>query len=293
MLACTIREWTGGDGWVLEPKYDGYRLFIETTARGRVCAWSRHGTSLTERVGELLAPVAALGGGWVFDGELIALTEGADRPVQDFAAVGRAVFGGDRSAIARLHYVAFDVLAAGDLGDIQAWSWRERTALLAERFPAGRRLRVVRALPAEAAVHARLVSMGFEGSVLKRPGSTYRAGRCRSWRKLKARHTVEATVRELHRDREGRVLARCELDDGRRSTVWADEQAHELVGRRATVLFSRADAAGGLREARLTRMAHQSAHDVADAIHPPDAASSGTLRRVPLTGVGEGSCGEA
>ena len=104
---------------MLEPKYDGYRLLVETKAIGRVRAWSRHGASLSASLGELLAPLAGLGAGWVFDGELIALTDRAGSPTQDFAAVGRAVFGGDQEAIARLHYVAFDVLAAGDGGDIQ------------------------------------------------------------------------------------------------------------------------------------------------------------------------------
>ncbi len=49
------------------------------------------------------------------------------------------------------------------------------------------------------------------------------------------------------------MFARCRLDDGRRCTVWADEHAHELVGRRGMIAFSRTDAAGGLREARLLR----------------------------------------
>jgi ATP-dependent DNA ligase len=80
-----------------------------------VCAWSRHGASLTEPLRELLAPFAAFRDGWVFDGELIALDDRDGRPFQDFAAVGRAVFGGDRGAAAGLHYVAFDLLAAGVL----------------------------------------------------------------------------------------------------------------------------------------------------------------------------------
>lgn len=119
-----------------------------------MCAWSRHGTSLTASLGELLAPIAAVGAGWVFDGELIALSDRDGRPVQDFAAVGRAVFGGDRDAIARLHYIALDVLAAGEAGDVQARPLVKRAAILAERFLAGRRLRVALTLPADLATHA-------------------------------------------------------------------------------------------------------------------------------------------
>jgi ATP-dependent DNA ligase len=179
-------EWPAGAGWVLHPKYDGWRLLAETKTAGRVCAWSRNGTSLTARLAELLAPIAALGAGWVFDGELIALSYRAGSPVQDFAAVGPAVFGGDHDAIARLHYVAFDVLAAGEAGDIQSRPLHDRAAMLADRFPADRRLRVVSTLPADPDTHARLVSIGFEGRVLKYENSSYRGGRSRSCRKLKA-----------------------------------------------------------------------------------------------------------
>src|SRR4051794_30945230 len=42
-----------GNGWALQPKYDGLRLLIEVLHGGRVRAWSRHGTSLTGRLGGL------------------------------------------------------------------------------------------------------------------------------------------------------------------------------------------------------------------------------------------------
>jgi bifunctional non-homologous end joining protein LigD len=256
MVASSTADWPAGAGWVLQGKYDGYRLLLETKATGRVCAWSRHGTSLTTSVGELLAPMAAVGAGWVFDGELIALNERDGSPAQDFAAVGRAVFGGDQEAIARLHYVAFDVLAAGDGGDIQASPWLKRVTVLAERFPADRRLRVASTLPADPDTHARLVSMGFEGSVLKRQNSMYRAGRSRSWRKLKAQHTIGATIRRLDRDRDGRLFARCVLADGRACSAWipaAVEPTHEAT----TIVYSRVDANGSLREPRLASSSAQ------------------------------------
>jgi ATP-dependent DNA ligase len=250
MLASSITEWPEGGGWALEPKYDGYRLLVETKAAGRVCAWSRHGTSLTANLGELLAPIAALGAGWVFDGELIALDDREGSPVQDFAAVGRAVFGGDRDAIARLHYVAFDLLATGDGGDVQARPLLERATMLADRFPASRRLRVVSSLPAEPDTHERLVSIGFEGSVLKRQTSVYRAGRFRSWRKLKAHHTIGATILRLDRNREGRLFARCVLADGRSCSAWVPATV-EPTREQTTIFYSRVDANGSLREPRL------------------------------------------
>jgi ATP-dependent DNA ligase len=251
MLASTTSDWPQGGGWVLEPKYDGYRLLVETRADGRVCAWSRHGTSLTEPLRELLTPFSALGAGWVFDGELIALEDRAGHPVQDFAAVGRAVFGRDRAASGRLHYVAFDLLTAGDQGDIQHRPWLQRTALLADHFPIDRRLRVISALPATSETHARLIAIGFEGTVLKRHSASYRPGRTRSWRKLKARHQLTATIADVHEDRDGDIWARCVLEDGRRCTVRADARAQQLGRRPTTVVYSRTDADGSLREPRL------------------------------------------
>ena len=49
---------------------------------------------------------------------------------------------------------------------------------------------------------------------------------------------------------EGSGLA-VELEDGGRCTVWADARARQWVGRPVTVVYSRTDADGTLREPRL------------------------------------------
>jgi hypothetical protein len=122
-----------------------------------VCAWSRHGMSPTEPLLELLAPFAALGDGWVFDGELIALDDHDRRPIQNFAAIGRAVFGRDGAAAARLHYVAFDPLAA-ECRRHPKLRWLRHAALPTDHFPADERLRPMSALSAASDTHARLVA---------------------------------------------------------------------------------------------------------------------------------------
>jgi hypothetical protein len=116
MLAATARELPIGDSWVLQPKYDGWRLLIEVLHGGRARAWSRHGAALAGRLGGLedLA-AAAIPAGTLLDGELVALVAGPDqRPVQDFAAIGRAVTGSDVTAQRRLRFVAFDAPRAGE-----------------------------------------------------------------------------------------------------------------------------------------------------------------------------------
>ena len=122
--------------------------------------------------------------------------------------------------------------------------------MLADRFPAGRRLRVAPTLHAEPDTHARLVSVGFAGRVLKRQNSSYRAGRFRSWRKLKAQHAIGATIRRLDRDRDGRLFARRVLPDGRSCSAWVPA-AVEPTREQTTIVYSRVDADGSLREPHL------------------------------------------
>ena len=58
MLSCSAHRWPEGGEWVLQPKWDGFRLLIEVDDDRRVRAWSRHGTSLTARLGGLTAAFA-------------------------------------------------------------------------------------------------------------------------------------------------------------------------------------------------------------------------------------------
>jgi hypothetical protein len=48
-----------------------------------VCALSRHGTSLTARLGDLTAAFAEAPPGSVFDGELVVVSERGGRPVRE------------------------------------------------------------------------------------------------------------------------------------------------------------------------------------------------------------------
>jgi ATP-dependent DNA ligase len=250
MLSSPARAWPRGKDWMLEAKFDGYRLLVEVGIRGRIRAWSRYATSLTTRLGDLLDPFVDVAPGTVFDGELIALTQRHGQPIQDFAAVSRAVFGGDPAAAARLHYVAFDVLACAGAGDLRARPWRERTQHLTETLPRSRRVRQIDSLPATPQAHAAIVALGFEGTVLKRPTSLYRPGRQSAWRKHKARHTTTATLTAAYQDRDGQWHAVCDAD-GRRVTVRAGPGAARQLGEPVELVYSRVDADGSLREARI------------------------------------------
>jgi bifunctional non-homologous end joining protein LigD len=250
MLSTAIRSWPDGGDWVLEPKFDGFRLLIEVGSDGEARAWSRHRTNLTANVGDLLAAFVGVVPGTVFDGELVALSERDGRPAQNFAGVCRAVLSNDSRAAKQLRYVAFDVLSRGGM-DLRGHAWQERRGHLGDVLPAAGHVRQIECLPAEQSAHAAMVGLGFEGSVLKRRDSTYRPGRQRSWRKLKARHVAHGVLRSVRVARDGQAWAICDVDDGRSVPVLASVSAHERVGENVQLVYSRVDADGALREVRL------------------------------------------
>jgi ATP-dependent DNA ligase len=171
MLSSTARQWPAGGEWVLQPKWDGFRLFGDVGVDGEVRAWSRHGTDLTARLGSLLAPFADVASGTTFDGELVAVSERDGQPAQDFAAVTRDMFTGRSAASDRLRFAAFDLLAvAGE--DVRPRPWEQRDARLRETLPVCDRIRLVASQPATLAVREAIVALGFEGTVLKRLGWT-------------------------------------------------------------------------------------------------------------------------
>jgi ATP-dependent DNA ligase len=253
MLSVSARRWPDGGRWVLQPKWDGFRLLTDVGTRGEVRGWSRHGTDLTARLGSLLRPFADVPSGTIFDGELVVVTERDGRPAQDFAAVTRAIFGGQAAATERLRFVAFDVLAV-DGEDVRARPWEDRDARLRETLPVCERIRLAESQPATLAAHEAIVSLGFEGTVLKRLGSAYRPGRHRAWIKRKARFTAAAALCSVRQDRDGRWVALCELD-GRRVHALAGARTAERIGEFVELVYSRVDADGSLREARVAPVA--------------------------------------
>ena len=249
MLSVTARRWPDGGRWVLQPKWDGFRLLIDVGPGGDVRGWSRHGADLSARLGSLLASFTEVPPGTTFDGELVAVSERDGKAAQDFAAVTRAVFTGLPEASGRLRFVAFDLLAvAGE--DVRPRSWEERDARLRETLPVRERIRLVASRPATRAAHETIVALGFEGTVLKRLGSAYRPGRHRTWIKQKARFSAVAALVSVREDRDGCWHAVCELD-GRRVHALAGARTAERVGQLVELLYSRVDADGSLREARV------------------------------------------
>jgi ATP-dependent DNA ligase len=249
MLSSRGVDWPSGAGWVMQTKWDGFRLLLEMPRSGTARAWSRHGASLGERVPVILEPFREMQAGTIVDGELVAIGTSDGGPAQDFASVRRAVFNGDPEAIRGLRFVAFDLLMI-DGDDLRSRPWSERDQELRRSLPLCDRVRMVESQPASRERHDAIVSLGFEGTVLKRVRSTYRAGRQSAWVKHKARRIVTGTAVEVREDRNGMRWVFCDVD-GRRVVAGAAGAGADVVGRRVRIVYSRVDADGSLREARI------------------------------------------
>jgi hypothetical protein len=127
---------------------------------------------------------------------------------------------------------------------------RERDAALRAALPVSDRVRLITTQPASPEAHAAMVALGFEDTVLKRPRSTYGPGRQAAWVKHKARCTAEGIVLSVHQDHDGQWQAICDVE-GRWVRALTGARAPEMIGHAVTVVYSRIDADGGLREARI------------------------------------------
>lgn len=185
-LAKTARALPTGDGWVYEPKWDGFRAiaFVDGDA---VELQSRNGRPLTRYFPELAFPA----GRYVLDGEIV-LFDAKGR--QDFDALGQRIHPA-KTRIDMLaettptKFVAFDLLAAGDdvlFGLPQA----ERRDRLARIVDAPVDLTPATEDPAEAAPWLQ----GAEGVIAKRQDARYCPGERVGMTKIKRVRTIDAVV---------------------------------------------------------------------------------------------------
>ena len=167
------------EGWVLEPKWDGYRA-ITMVGEGSVQVMSRQRRPLAaDALHDELA--ALLPDGGVLDGELVALQEGPQGPVQARGGLPAAMLG--RGA---LHLVIFDVLAVGGLPLLRVPLAERRE--IAEDLLADHQGQVVLTQRVDMSrdAHDRLLELGFEGTVAKRESSLYWPGkRSSQWLKMR------------------------------------------------------------------------------------------------------------
>ena len=180
--------------YVVEDKYDGIRAQVHK-AGDRVELYSRTFDRITNRYPELVAPLLAIPGTYVIDGEVLAFAEGKAVPFTDFQTrLGRKNVADELRTKMPSTLVAFDILE------------RDGRALLDEPFD--ERQKILRAVPIVPPVifaeHQRIDSSGEalvailerefaaarergnEGLMVKDPRSPYRPGRRgMEWLKVK------------------------------------------------------------------------------------------------------------
>jgi ATP-dependent DNA ligase len=185
-LAKTARALPTGDGWVYEPKWDGFRA-IAFVDEGDVHLQSRNGRPLSRYFPELEFPA----GRYVLDGEIV-LFDSQGR--QDFDALGQRIHPA-KSRIDMLaektptRFIAFDLLAEDD-DTLLELPQAERRDRLARIVDAPVDLTPTTEDPAEAEPWLR----DAEGVIAKRQDARYCPGERVGMVKIKRVRTIDAVV---------------------------------------------------------------------------------------------------
>ncbi|WP_315763700.1 DNA ligase D [Sphingomonas sp. Y38-1Y] len=175
-----------GNGWLHEVKYDGYRALI--AAGGRTARiYTRSGLDWTDKFPAIAEAAAAIDTPALIDGEIVAMKDG--RP--DFSTLQDAI----SNASGEMILFAFDLLEAGG-EDLRALPLTERKQRLATILPAGDpRIHFAEHVvgSGEKLLDA-MCTEGLEGIVAKRVDAPYRAGRAKSWIKVKCTRRQEFVI---------------------------------------------------------------------------------------------------
>jgi len=185
-LAKTARALPTGDGWVYEPKWDGFRA-IAFVDGGEVHLQSRNGRPLTRYFPELAFPE----GRYVLDGEIVLFDADGG---QDFDALGQRIHPA-ASRIAMLaektptRFIAFDLLARDDeiLFELPQAERRDLLAAVVDK--------PVDLTPStEDPDEAQPWLQHAEGVIAKRQDAPYKPGERVGMTKIKRVRTIDAVV---------------------------------------------------------------------------------------------------
>lgn len=197
MLCKLAHELPAGDGWLYEPKWDGFRALVFRDD-DRVVLQSRDGKPLERYFPELLAPLrAGLPARAVLDGEIVIAT-GA---TLDFEALLLRIHPA-ASRVAELaartpaSYVAWDLLALGE-EDLRGQPQGERRARLEQALAGAAPPVFVTPATRDRAValdwFARFEGAGFDGVIAKPLAAAYAPGK-RTMIKVKHERTADCVV---------------------------------------------------------------------------------------------------
>ena len=185
MLATASESLPHGEGWIYEPKWDGFRAIV-TVSGGEVAFTSRNGNDLTARFSDL-ARAARLGirtADAVLDGEICALD---DR--------GRSRFSLLQDGTGRHALVVFDLLELDSkpLVELSLSERRKRLEQLCDETRGS--ILVSPQFDDGDALLAAAREQGLEGVVAKWVDSRYQPGRrSTDWRKVKVRDRQQIVI---------------------------------------------------------------------------------------------------
>ena len=184
------------EGWVWEPKLDGYRVLAFIGEEG-VTLRSRNGLDYTKIFPALAKELAQQGVGTILDGEVVAF-DASGRP--SFGALqDRAQMKDERQIAAAdismpVAYVAFDLLQFAGV-DVRAAPYRDRRRYLAQCLLPSSLVQLVHASEDGLAMQEAALAAGFEGVIGKRLDSRYEAGkRTTSWIKVKPVQSADFVI---------------------------------------------------------------------------------------------------
>ncbi|MEX2230220.1 MAG: ATP-dependent DNA ligase [Dehalococcoidia bacterium] len=200
MLAKRVDDIPRGDGWLFEPKWDGFRAIVFFDGE-RIYLQSRDKKPFDRYFPELAHDLPArIGRPLVLDGEIVIAGELG----LDFDALQQRIHPA-ASRVARLAeetpatFVAFDLLATGDEALLATPFGDRRARLEAALADAGGPLRLTPATPdtlVAADWFERFEGAGFDGLIAKRLDGPYEPG-VRSMFKIKHMRTVDCVVAGL------------------------------------------------------------------------------------------------
>jgi ATP-dependent DNA ligase len=206
-------EWAVGQcvDAVLEPKYDGWRG-IAVATEGGVRIYNRSRKEYTGQLPEVEAEFAKLPVGTIVDGEIVALSLDTEtgRFDNDWSCVQTAMTThpdgpkAPKQKIARrkVQFVAFDVIARGDVGQVTHLPQQQRREMLEDMLTTFKLdtalVQLTAQFDATQESHDKLVAVGFEGSIVKCRDSIYKFGaRGHGWFKFKGTVTIDVVIMEL------------------------------------------------------------------------------------------------
>lgn len=209
MLAKAADELPDGDGWLYEPKWDGFRTIVFRDG-DEIELGSRNERPMTRYFPEVLAPLQrALPERFVVDGELVVPR--ADGMGLDFDALQQRIHPA-ASRVNRLAaetpamFIAFDLLAVGDESLLDE-PFSERRRVLVDVLASQPSVQLTPATTDRASAvdwFTHFEGAGLDGIVAKRLDAPYSPGE-RTMVKVKHHRTAECVVAgyRMHKDGKG------------------------------------------------------------------------------------------